>query len=780
MGSTDSEIEVTYSCDVLVIGSGVSGYCAAIQAGRCGCSTILVEKDEVLGGNSGPNLGVGITGADRYDAYAAETGIIQELQEDAAWTNAFTHISAGTMPYNISRRNEAVVQEHLEQAGVRVLKRHYARKPIIDRDRIVGVIVEDMAAFRTVKINVKHVVIEASGDGEVGALAGADFDMGSESKDEFGERSAPPERTKLVQGTSLVAIAHRTDHEVVFHPPAGTPSTFTPRIWHGGISGFLRHHDGLLSDRHDLRFLYITETGGHIDTIKDDAEIYEILLKQLWAEWDHMKNGPHKQQTKCWDLLWVSPKAGKRESRRFLGDYVLTQTDLEEGRRFPDDIAYGGHDLDDHMPLADGSNIFGHSIPPLYGIPYRCCYSRNVANLFTAGRLISATHLAHSSSRVMRTGAAIGQAVGIAAALCCKHVCTPRDVFSVRLDELQQGLLRADATILAKPLDQTRSNLPHDLAPSAAVSTTSETFFNDQEPGQLVPLIAHAGNVLWDWRLDLDSVEFFLRNDSDVEQSIAVSIYRTKREPRWKNLPDFHTFGWNDLRVDAFDRITTTDAILPPRYEGWYKIDFPESLHIGEKDAASDDDRVLIALGMNQNVSWAIAKRTCEIAEMVELNHLRPEWRQLGAMGAMKVNSAPHLGEAENVINGFHRRFSRAPTNTWLSDPTQGLPQDLVLSWPEACEFNQVTLTFDNLPRQRHENPWESGKRVLGMCVKEYELAVWVDNRWKQIIKEECNYHRFCSHSFETIVTDKLRLRILDTHGEMKGARVYQVSVYKE
>ena len=144
----------------------------------------------------------------------------------------------------------------------------------------------------------------------------------------------------------------------------------------------------------------------------------------------------------------------------------------------------------------------------------------------------------------------------------------------------------------------------------------------------------------------------------------------------------------------------------------------------------------------------------------------------------MRLQPAPCLGEAENVINGFHRRFSRGPTNMWMSDPAQALPQELILSWPEAQEFDQVSLTFDNLPQHRHENPWESGKRVLEFCVKEYELAVWEHDRWREIAAENCNYHRFRTHSFETIVTTKLRLRILAIHGGNQAARVYQVSVY--
>ena len=126
-----------YTSQVLVIGAGVSGYCAAIQAGRLGCDTILVEKDAVLGGNAGPNLGVGITGADRYNPYGTETGLIHEIHEDAAWVQGFTQVSRGSMPYNISRRFEATVQEYLEAAGVRVLKRHYAREPLLRDDGVI-------------------------------------------------------------------------------------------------------------------------------------------------------------------------------------------------------------------------------------------------------------------------------------------------------------------------------------------------------------------------------------------------------------------------------------------------------------------------------------------------------------------------------------------------------------------------------------------------------------------------------------------------------------------
>lgn len=770
--TASTELHRTHDCQVLVIGSGVAGYCAAIQAGRAGCDTILLEKDEVLGGNSGPNLGVGITGADRYNAYGTETGIIHELQEESAWVGGFTRIGAGTMPYNISRRNEAVVQSALEQAGVRVLKRHYARQPLTAQSRITGVLAEDLASYTTVGISVRGMVIEASGDGHIGALAGADFDYGSEGRSEFGERSAPAERRSWVQGTSLVAIAQRTAVPVEFTAPPGTPP-FVPRVWHGSIGSYLRHGHGRFAGEHDLMFLYITEAGGDVDTIAADGQIYELLLGQLWATWDHIKNGPHREEARNWDLLWVSPKAGKRESRRFLGDVILTQTDLESGRRFPDDVAYGGHDLDDHQSLGRaGSNIFGHSIPPMYGIPFRSCYSRNIDNLLLAGRLISATHLAHSSVRLMRTGGAVGQAIGLAAALCCRHGLKPRKLYEQRLQELQQDLLRRDGTILCRPVDN-----PDDLAATANVQATSEARFNDQQVGQTVPLIAPAGNLLWDWPVRLERLELYLRNDAATAQPMRLRLLHARRDPAWTTVDAYRRHGWNDLRDAAFDLVAEQGFVLEPGFEGWFTVDVDPALSLPAKDGASDADRLLVALSENQQVWWGTCRPGCEICTMVEHNHHEPTWRGLDARGSMRCSPPVPVGEAGQVTDGYHRRLSRGPTHMWMSRPGAPPPHDLFLTWDQPVCLGGVDLTFDNLTATRAANPWENGTRALAALVRDYELSAWRAGEWIRLAATDSNIHRFVAHTVKPVETDRLRLRINATHGGDEQARVYRVAV---
>ena len=759
-------------CDVLVIGSGVSGYCAAIQAGREGCDTILLEKDEVLGGNSGPNCGVLPRGAQWYNEFGAETGLIYEIEEEIGRVQAQTQVSPGTMVYSISRRAEAVIHDFLRSAGVRVLKRHYARAPVITGDRITAVLAEDLAAFRTVRINIRHVVIEASGDGHIGAQAGADFDIGTESRDEFGERSAPAERSHWVQGTSLVAIAQKTDHEVDFVPPDGTPA-YSPRLWQGKVPAFIEQGIRNFGDGKSLMFLYVTEAGGDRDTIADDGDIYEALLGQMWAYWDHVKNGPGREAARDWDLLWVSPKAGKRESRRFLGDYILTQTDLEEGRTFDDDIAYGGHDLDDHIPEGECGNIFAHSLTPMYGVPFRCCYSRNVDNLLLAGRLISATHLAHSSSRIMLTGAAIGQAVGSAAGICLRRTCSPRTLHAQHMTELQSNLLNADATLLRRPLPA-----EGDLARHAAVSATSELRFSDQEPAEWRRLDAPAGNVLWDWPRQLETVAVCLRNASSADQELTLGVYRADRHTKWKSLAAFSEHGRNDLGDGTMQMLSEQVTVVPAGHEGWLPIPLSRPLALDEKDAACDDDRLLITVGANPEVEWAQARRAPEIARLAARSAGGDGFACLDGMGTMRLTPAPAVGDAASVIDGFSRRFTRGPTHMWMSDPEAGFPQELTLAWEQPILFDEVRLTFDNLEASPHDNPWEHRKRASEFLVRDYELLAGTSGAFTPLVRAEDNYHRVQTHRFPETRADALRLRVLACHGEGYGARVYSVGVH--
>lgn len=763
-------------CDTLVIGSGMSGCCAAIQAARGGGEVILVEKDEVLGGNSGPNLGVEIRGAHWYNPYGLEVGIVQELEEEEAYAEACTPVQG--MKYNISRRREAVLEDTLLRSGVVVLKSHYARRPVMEGNRIAAVEVEDLAAFAARLIKVRHTVIDASGDGHIAAEAGAEYAVAPEAKSVYGERSASDPAPAMIQGTSLTALVCKTDHMVRFIPPDNTPP-YVPRVWDGSLADFYNGQLPEKAARFDgdapvgtMRFLYVTEAGGDRDTIADAAAINAELTGQMWSYWNHIKNSPGCETNRNWDMLWISPKAGRRQSRRFYGDHVLTQTEVEAGAVHEDDIAYGGHNLDDHLTDGRECDIRSYSVPPMYGIPYRCCYSRNIENLLVGGRLISASHIAHSSSRIMRTGAALGQGLGVAAELCRRHNCTPRAVYRERLTELRLELLRLDGSVPPVKLED-----PDDLAPAATVSATAELRFNDQEPGYPIPFLVPAGAVLFDWpeRLEKVAVHFF--NPSSKAVSGRIKVLRYAPERLWALNHEFHDHGRTLPDAGLFRELAVREFTVPAGFSGWREIVFTSPVDCGRKNQFFEGDRRLIALEADDTrLCWNMAKRRNETAVAAAYESHRNAWLPFEATPALRLFPEVPYGEAVNVVNGFNRRFGSAPGNMWRADFT-GEPLTLRLHWKQPRKMSRVVLYFDDLEPGPDDNPCRSGEQYSEKLVADYSVTVAAPEGRREVAAATGNRRRRMEHRFPEVETDTLEIRILKVRG-CGQARLYQVNVY--
>ncbi len=149
------------------------------------------------------------------------------------------------------------------------------------------------------------------------------------------------------------------------------------------------------------------EWGGMLDTVTDMREISTELTHIVYAVWDYMKNRSGlKDQLREYDLDWVSTMPGRRENRRFLGDYVLTQRDIDEQRKFHDGVAYGGFGYDDHAEEGIFHKAYANThiyhLGP-FEVPLRCLYSKAVDNLFLAGRNIRVSHMALCGTRNMWT-----------------------------------------------------------------------------------------------------------------------------------------------------------------------------------------------------------------------------------------------------------------------------------------------------------------------------------------------------------------------------------------
>jgi hypothetical protein len=302
---------------------------------------------------------------------------------------------------------------------------------------------------------------DCTGDGRLGAEAGADFHIGREGRADYGEPLARDAADRQTLGSSILLTGRRHETPQAFRAPAWARKFQKSDFRHREIGSF------------EYGYWWF-EWGGHLDTIRDNETIRHELLRIALGVWDWIKNSGEHPDSANWALDWVGSIPGKRESRRFLGPKVLTQHDVEGATIFPDAVAYGGWWIDTHPPLGvdapDEPPCVQHHFPHLYTLPLRCHHSRNVANLFFAGRNISATHIAFASTRVMATCAVGGQAVGTAAALWKDGAVSDIAALSTpaNIHALQQTLLRDDAWI---PSLTNRD--PSDLARSARVTASS-------------------------------------------------------------------------------------------------------------------------------------------------------------------------------------------------------------------------------------------------------------------------------------------------------------------
>lgn len=414
--------------DVCVVGGGMAGVCAAVAAARQGVKVALIHDRPVLGGNASSEVRMWICGAQGLDCSPnndlLETGIIEEIRLKNMYRNPGGNWSIW----------DSVIYETVRQEpNIELMVNCTCLDAEVGDGFVRSVKAWQMTTETWFTVSA-HIFIDCSGDSILIPLTGAEHRIGRESAAEFGEDIQPDMADKKTMGMSCLLQTRETDRVCKFTPPDWAHVYMT---------------DADLNNRpHDLKshnFWWI-ELGGDKDSIHDAEEIKDELLKSAFGIWDHIKNRD-QHGADNWQLEWVGFLPGKRESRRYIGDYILTQNDIRAEGRFDDLVAYGGWPMDDHHPAGmkfKGDPTEFHSTPAPYGIPYRCLYSRNIGNLMFAGRNVSVTHAALSSTRVMATCSVIGQAVGSAAAIAVHESLTPREVGQQRIVQLQQQLMEDD------------------------------------------------------------------------------------------------------------------------------------------------------------------------------------------------------------------------------------------------------------------------------------------------------------------------------------------------
>ena len=722
--------------DVVVVGAGAAGSVAALASARSGARTALIQNRPVLGGNASDELGVSINGAASAHPNARETGIIEEVGRIKA-RYGFSKMSE---PFRLAAGDERNLSVFLNQHVVAVDKDGDARiRSVTAVDTLTGA----MTTYGGL------VFVDGTGDGWVGYYAGADCRTGREARNEYNESHAPETADSLTMSGCLMGgdsvsyraadlgrpVAYQAPEWAITMPPAGefgrTPRNIVTGEW------WLEHPND-------------------IDDVWNAEWARDTLIRITYGYWDFIKNAwPERERAANFALLEVPIIDAKRESRRLLGDYVLTQNDVQAGRVFEDRISYGGWPLDVHHPggILSGKEGPFHSNDrlPIYTIPFRCLYSRNIDNLLLAGRDMSVTHMALGTVRVQGTLAALGQAAGTAAAECALHHMTPRDIYRGQMDAFQQRLLKDDQYIPGLQNED-----PEDVARTATVTASSTRTFDEFSKMEVQPGEMHPLNMP-------RAVQF----PTGTQRTIGV-FYALLRSERTEPADvELHLRGANETGdfSSASDLAAVTATALP-EVETW--VAFP-------LDVPAEFPFAWVWLAPAKGISWRLMSK----APLGTCRAYGGDGRWTAVPGEQYAFhteppiAVPARYDAGNIVNGVTRIIGGA-RNQWASDPYQALPQWLELDLGDAKRFTAVYLTFDtDLNEKCHTVP------LVPQCVRDYELAAYDDGEWRTLATVRGNFQRRRIHRFEPVTAQRLRLTVHATNGD-PSARVFEMRVYGE
>jgi hypothetical protein len=755
--------------DVVVCGGGLAGFCAAVAAARHGASTSIVQDRPVFGGNSSSEVRVTPHGAAAFHAYARETGILSELliEERArnhevifenGWTNSVWDLTLYEMA--MATPNLAF---HLNTAIIAVRTRGRELESVLCRVGNAETEIEIAA----------RIFIDATGDGVVAAEAGCEWRMGTEGRGEFGEPHAPLKASADTMGNSIHFKTRDCGRPVPFKAPDWA-------IKYDDASFF--YQQGRVP--RDLRggFWWL-EIGVPWNTIHDAEDIRHELTRHALGVWDWIKNKDPQLKDKAanYALDWIGQVPGKRESRRIMGRYLMTEHDPQNKTVFPDEIAFGGWFIDDHTAggllaptsepasaeeYVETSTYAVKSYAGPYGIPLRILIAKDLDNLMMAGRNVSVTHAALATVRVMSTTALMGQAAGTAAAVALDEKSPIAEVPARAIERVQQMLVRDGCF-----LPNYRNGDPLDLARSAAVTASSEALLRGTDPetrgfhdglniwlDQARPVSEVLDHPRGQWIAigspELREISVLLSNNSPVEQKVRASIAAV--DHIW------------DYRSEPGLPLASAALAVPPGHRQW--VAWQPALR-----NLQPGRYLRLDLAANPHVAWHCAG-AIEPGHVSAFEMSPGRMRRFGQGLTMSFRLDPPQAcyGAANVLTGETRPHTF--TNLWRSDPAQPLPQWLELSWPEPQTIAQVELTFPgHLLREYHAYaPLYRDPQ----CPADYAILVCGDAGWREELRVEGNYQRRRVHRFDApVVTNRLRIRIDRTNGDPSAA-IYEVRCY--
>lgn len=729
-GNARSLFTEKINADLVIVGGGMSGVCCAVTAAREGLRVVLVQDRPVLGGNASSEIRLWVLGATSHmgnnNRWAREGGVINEILVENTYRNA---------EGNPVIFDSILLEKVIEEKNIRLFLNTAVYEVAKDSPDRIAAVKGYCSQNQTEYTFQAPFFCDASGDGVVAFLSGASFRMGAESTEEFGEKFAPSAAYGELLGHSLYFYSRDTGRPVQYTPPSFALTD---------IEKIPRYKTFNLQDQGCK--LWWIEYGGRLDTVKETETIKWELWRIVYGVWNYIKNSGEFPEAANYTLEWVGTIPGKRESRRFCGDYMLIQQDIVEQRHHDDVVSFGGWSIDLHP--ADGvfSELPGcnqwHS-KGIYDIPYRSLYSRNMANLFLTGRIISASHVAFGSTRVMGTSANNAQAVAIAAVLAKEQQVLPREVLG-HINELQQRLLKTGQFIPG-----IRNTDTKDLVREATLTASSEyQLLSLPENGALYLLETGLAQLLPVSPGKLPVMRFHLQ--AAEKTSILIHLAACSRAGSYtpdlileeRTLPlepgrNCIELDWNTTFTDnqyAFVILRKNTAV----------------------SAYLSDTRLTGVLSLfqaeNKAVSNTGVQTPPEDIGVDAFEFWTPKRRPAGENLAISFSTSLYTYGANNIKNGYARPYL-AP-NAWAAALTDAAPR-LVLQWNKAVTIQTIQLTFDT----DFDHPMESvlmhhPEEVMPFCIRNYYIY---DGRGKLLKKVSGNYQtRNLITLEEPLLTDTL------------------------
>ena len=722
--------------DLLVAGGGLAGVCAALAAARDGLNVVLIQDRPVLGGNASSEVRLWANGATSHmgnnNRWAREGGIMGEIMEENLWRNK----EGNPVMFDL-----VLLDLVISQPGLTLLLNTAVYEVEKTGSRITAV-----SAFNAINETFYTVramqFCDATGDGVLGFLAGAEFREGAEEYDELGEKMAPGDSFGHKLGHSIYFYTKHTEEPVNFVAPSFALQDITEIPRYKRLTSTLNGCD-----------LWWLEWGGRLDTVHQSEAIKWELWKIVWGVWNYIKNSGNFPDADNLTIEWVGSIPGKRESRRFMGDHLLCQQDIIEQRDHYDAVAYGGWSIDLHpadgvYSTHDGCRQF-HS-KGTYTIPFRSLYSRSLDNLFLTGRLISASHVAFGSARVMCTCGLLGEVVGRAAALCHSQKLTPSTLaLPNRVTSLQQHLQETGCYIPRQWLD--------DPANGASVSTSSEYALTSLEPnGEWLALDARMAILLPVKRGEsLPDITFRLR--SHHPKTLKICLLGSGKPG---NFTPEHQYDECVIAVNA-----EADYVCS---FGW-KSDRDQYLFIAfdackDIDIALTDVRLPGIMTVFNSLNARVARHTRQVVDgdygADEFDFWLPRRHPHQIFPALRLSSPLHCYATHHLLNG--RLRPEQQTNAWIPADTDTTPQ-IAWRWETPQTLHSLTLIQDN----DFDNAMETvqmghHRAITPHCITHYRL--WADDRLIADVKD--NHHSVCRHPFaEPVSASAVTLEILATAG---------------